>query len=588
MRKSNRSHLPARPAGPGRIDGTGGPALSSYRVSGLPIIDHVLRRMRLKEFLEGYLPRPDARCRIAPVQGLLVLLKNVLLGREPIYGVGEWASQHAPDLLGLTEEQIPSLNDDRVGRCLDHLFDADRPSLVLAVTSHVVRAFSVDLDELHNDTTTVTFFGRYEDAKAGRKKRMKATRAITWGYNKDHRPDLKQLLFNLTVSADGGVPVHFDVADGNVTDDQTHRDTWDLLCQLTGRRDFLYVADSKLATAKNMEYIVGRGGRFITVMPRTRKEDEDFRDRMRKTPVAWEVVHTKTKKTNDHEEVVDVVKTAIPTATTAEGYNLFWYHSSRKQELDRVARANRLDRSMQGLAMLRQKLTSPKTRYREKAKVLAAIERILKPLRTTDLLRVEVDEVEEATYRQAHPGRPGKNTQYVKKTKRGFDLTFEMDYDAILDEAQFDGLFPLITNDTDLSAMDVYLAYKRQPTVEVRFSQLKTDFEVAPVYLKEVARAEALLCIYYLALLVQTLIAREVRLRMADKGIESLPLYPEERLCTAPTAPRIFDLFENIQRHDLVEKGKRTRTFLTELSPLQARILRLLRISPDTFGRPEK
>jgi len=83
--------------------------------------------MRLKEFLEGYLPRPDARCRIAPVQGLLVLLKNVLLDREPLYGVGEWASLHAPDLLGLTEEQIPSLNDDRVGRCLDQRFASTEP-----------------------------------------------------------------------------------------------------------------------------------------------------------------------------------------------------------------------------------------------------------------------------------------------------------------------------------------------------------------------------------------------------------------------------------------------------------------------------
>jgi transposase len=544
--------------------------------------------MRLKEFLEGYLPRPGARSRIAPVDGLLVLVKNVLLGREPIYGVGEWASQHAPDLLGLTEEQVPSLNDDRVGRCLDHLFDADRPSLILAATSHVVREFAVNLDELHNDTTTVTFFGRYEEAKAGRKKRMKATRAITWGHNKDHRPDLKQLLFNLTVSADSGVPVHFDVADGNVTDDQAHRHTWDLLCQLTGRRDFLYVADSKLAAKKNMEYIVGRGGRFVTVLPRTRKEDGDFRDRMRKTPVAWEVVHTKIKKTNDHEEVVDVVKTAMPTATTAEGYNLSWYHSSRKQEHDRMARANRLDRSMQGLAALRQKLTSPRTRYREKAKVLAAIEGILKPLSTTDLLRVEVTKVEEAKYRQARPGRPGKNTQYVKKAKVRFDLSFEMDYAAVLDEAQFDGLFPLITNDTDLSATDVYLAYKRQPVVEVRFSQFKTDFEVAPVFLKEVARAEALLCVYYLVLLIQALIAREVRLRMADKEIESLPLYPEGKPCTAPTAPRIFDLFENIQRHCLAEKGKRPRTFLTELSTLQIRILKLLDISPDTFGLPEK
>jgi transposase len=554
----------------------------------LPLIDHVVRRMRLREFLAGYLPRPDSRSLIKPVDGLLVLLKNVLLGREPIYGVGEWASEHAPDLLGLTGEQVLSLNDDRVGRCLDRLFDGDRPSLVLAVTAHVVKEFAVALDELHNDSTTVTLFGRYEDAKPGRTKRMKATRAITWGYNKDHRPDLKQLLFTLTVSADGGVPIHFEVADGNVTDDQTHRRTWDLLCELTGRRDFLYVADSKLAAAKNMDYIVRRGGRFITVMPRTRKEDGYFRKRMRQGPVAWQVVHTKTKKLRDREDVVDVVKTTVPTQTTAEGYNLFWYHSTRKEELDRIARANRLNRSMRGLATLQRKLASPKSRHRDKAKVLGAIEKILKPLAATELWHVTLDEVEQDRYRQARPGRPGKNTQYVKKTTRRLALTFEINHDAIQDEARSDGIFPLISSDPALSAVDVYLAYKRQPSVEVRFSQLKSEFAVAPVFLKEAARVEALLCIYYLALLVQALIAREVRVRMAEKEIESLPLYPEARPCTAPSAPRIFDLFENIQRHHLTEKGKLTRTFLTELSPLQARVLKLLGISPDLFGLHRK
>ena len=55
-----------------------------------------------------------------------------------------------------------------------------------------------------------------------------------------------------------------------MTDDQTHRDTWDLLCQLTGRRDFLYVADCKLATSENMAYLHQRQGRFVTVLPRTR------------------------------------------------------------------------------------------------------------------------------------------------------------------------------------------------------------------------------------------------------------------------------------------------------------------------------
>ncbi|MGH3265151.1 MAG: hypothetical protein ACRDNS_24520 [Trebonia sp.] len=52
----------------------------------------------------------------------------------------------------------------------------------------------------------------------------------------------------LTVTADGALPIAHRLCDGNTTDDQTHIATWEQLCRLVGRSDFLYVADCKLAT----------------------------------------------------------------------------------------------------------------------------------------------------------------------------------------------------------------------------------------------------------------------------------------------------------------------------------------------------
>ncbi len=96
------------------------------------------------------------------------------------------------------------------------------------------------------------------------------------------------------------------------------------------------------------------------------------------------------------------------------------------------------------------------------------------------------------------------------------------------EEAQCDGIFPLITNERSLSELELLLAYKQQPAIERRFEQMKTDFVVAPVYLKETSRIQALLCVYFFVLLVEALLERELRRAMAAKGIESLPLYPEE------------------------------------------------------------
>lgn len=550
-----------------------GGTLTSCRVAALPVLKGVLGRIRLGAFLRDHLPHQDGRSRISTATGLMILVQNLLISREPLYGIGEWAARHAPELLGLTKAQIPALNDDRVGRCLDRLFDADIPSLTLAVVAHAVGEFDVDLDELHNDSTTITFHGDYEAADHERTLRGKLRLAVTHGHNKDHRPDLKQLLYILTVSRDGAVPVHFRVESGNATDDRSHIETWKTLCKLTGRRDFLYVADCKLATAENMAHIHQNGGRFLTILPRTRSEDTTFRAAVRAGLNRWKHIHD---KFDDNGQLIDRFRIHEPEATTAEGYRLVWYHSARKAELDALTRHKRLERTTAALTELGVKLTSTRTRYRDRAKVEQAVDTILRDGDVLGFLIVEIKELTTETFRQDRRGRPGPETRYVRSEATRFDLSWRIDHDRLVEEARCDGIFPLVTNETVVLAVDLLLAYKQQPMIEKRFSQLKTDFVVAPVFLKEVSRIQALLCVYFFALLTESLLERELRRAMAREGIESLPLYPEARACRRPTARRVIDLFEDVQRHELVTEGPPTVVFLTDLTGLQRKILRLL------------
>jgi transposase len=517
----------------------------------------------------------DQRSKISNTAGVLVAVKNYLMSREPIYGIGDWAEQHAPELLGIPAGQASALNDDRLGRCLDRLFDAEGPSVVLAITTHVVKEFRVSLDELHNDSTTVTFSGEYKGATDAKKVRGKPTPAITWGHNKDHRPDMKQILYTLTVSADGAVPVNYDVGNGNLTDDQTHRETWDFLCQLTGTVGFLYVADSKVATKENMAYIDRSGGRFLSVLPQTRAEDKAFRQLLAQQGLEWVEIH---QKEDEDGRVIDQISTTRQSFTTAEGYRLLWFHSSRKQELDQAARSRRIQRTLLSLTELRKKLASPRTRYREKSRVLKEIDKRLQEHDAGSLILVEIHEIPDEKYRQAGPGRPGKGTRYLRQVKSRFDIVWKVDAARMAAEALYDGVFPLVTNDKKLTIKELLLAYKRQSLIEKRFAQLKTNFQVAPVFLKSVSRIKALLCVYFLALLVQALLERELRLAMAAEGIESLPIYPEGRPCRFPTTRQIIDLFENVQRHELVGTDGSTTRFAPELSRLQKEVLRLLKI----------
>jgi transposase len=578
---SKRSGGRAAPTIPGSVARSARKTLHSYTVGALPILDDLMRRMRLEEFLRAALPPEDRRTRLSPVKALLVLLRNLLVSRQPIYGVGEWAARHAPDLLGLATAEIDRLNDDCLGRALDRLFLADVPSLVLAVATHAVKEFNVGLDELHNDSTTVSFCGAYASAAMQQRFLGRPTLAITFGHNKDHRPDLKQLLFILTVTADGGVPLHFRAESGNVVDDQTHRDTWDLLCQLTGRRDFLYVADCKLATSENMAHIHQHQGRFITVLPRTRGEDAAFRSLVAKGQVSWRPLW---EKTDDEGNAIDRYSISDQPATTAEGYRLVWYHSLRKAELDAIARSGRIEKTLKQLAALREKLRSPRTRYRQDAKVAAAVAEILASCGADSWIITEVRPQTQETFHQDHRGRPGKDTHYVRKVATRFDLAYRIDDAQVAAEATGDGIFPLVTNVADLSELDLLHAYKRQPAIEKRFSQLKTDFDVAPVYLKAVHRIQALLCVYFLALLVEALLERQLRRAMQQHDIEALPLYPEGRPCRWPTARRLIDLFESVQRHTLAHHQRPAEVLVTDLTRLQRRLLRLLGLTAKNYG----
>ena len=119
--------------------------------------------------------------------------------------------------------------------------------------------------------------------------------------------------------------------------------------------------------------------------------------------------------------------------------------------------------------------------------------------------------------------------------------------EAITYDAKSDGMFPLLTNERKLSLKDLLEAYQFQPRIEKRHEQLKTVYEVVPALLKNVDREEALHFVYFLALLVEALIEREVRRGMERKGLGSIPLYPEGRPCPAPTTDKVLEVFAELE-----------------------------------------
>ena len=555
--------------------------LLTERLGPLPLVNHFMARLDLEETLEHFVPTRDGRCRLPYAKALGVLIRSIIVEREPIYRHQEVVSTFAAGLFGISALQAGNLKDDQLGRALDQLFLADRGTLLTHIVVATAQRFDVRMDQLHNDSTTIKFTGQYRAAK-GRRVRGKRAPSITYGFSKDHRPDLKQLLFILTTSADGGIPVQFRCADGNTNDSITHIDTWETLRSAAGKGDFLYVADSKLCNYDTMMHIAGNGGRFVTVMPRTRKEDQWFRKRIQTHDVAWEQVWDRPNPRRKYgpRDRWYVHPSELPSQ---EGWRVVWVYSTLLGLHQKQGRLERLQQAKEQLEDLDGKLQGPRARKRSARQLADDMAEMLDPLGVADYLNVEVWTEELHRYRQARKGRPGKDTPYRRETKRRLRLRWQLDQDRIDYDEKSDGMYPLLTNDRSLSPPEVLQAHKRQPNIEKRFQQIKTVHEIAPVFLKNEARIEALFFLYFVALLVQALIERELRQAMAREQISQLLIYPEERACSRPTVLQILRLFSTPERHVLYKSRELVQTFPAKLTDMQKEVLRLLGVPARVY-----
>jgi len=250
---------------------------------------------------------------------------------------------------------------------------------------------------------------------------------------------------------------------------------------------------------------------------------------------------------------------------------------------DAEARGARIETAYVGIERLQTKLQGTRCRLRLRDRVQEAAQKILKEAGAERWVRVEIGERQEPVFRQDKRGHPGPKTRYVCRERLRFSVAARIKDDVRAADERSDGMFPLITNCRELSRKQILEAYTCQPKLEKRHEPLKSVQDLAPVWLKNVSRIEALLFLYFVALLVHALLEREVRLGMAREKLDRLPLYPEDRACKAPSTERVLDVFAHLERHRLRKAGRLVQVFEPELNDLHRQILRLMGRHPRLF-----
>ena len=378
--------------------------LSSQTLGALPIVDAFLERMGVDVLLERVLGVTDARVALRPANAIGLLVRNLCVNREPIYALGEWAAPYDPRLLGLSVDDLALLNDDRVGRALDRLFDADRASLLTELMLGVISEFNVDCSQLHNDSTSITLTGAYRAAD-GHRRAGKPTPAAAHGHNKEHRPDLKQLLWILTVSADGAVPL-------------AHRHRWQHQRRPDAHRHVGRAARADWARGlplrRRLQAVHARADEshrsprrpLRDGAARSRREDGYLREWAHTHQPQWtEALRRPAKRKGDPDEIWHTTSAPI---CSSEGHRIVWVHSTQKASNDAEIRQQRIERGLHALAALNERLHGPKSRLRDRVSIEQAATAALAGAQADRWITPTVHQSTEETLAKRRAGGPAR------------------------------------------------------------------------------------------------------------------------------------------------------------------------------------
>ena len=159
-------------------------------------------------------------------------------------------------------------------------------------------------------------------------------------------------------------------------------------------------------------------------------------------------------------------------------------------------------------------------------------------------------------------------------------FAWHFDQNAIDAEAATDGWYALLTNlkTTDADPAEVLRRYKGQPAVEQRYSTIKGPLAVAPLFLQTNKRITALITVICLALLIFSLIEREVRLRLAEQNRHDMVgFYAFDNRAVRPTARLILQALHDLR---LIPAHDRQPPKIPHPGWLQAQLLALLNVDP--------
>jgi transposase len=461
---------------------------------------------------------------------------------------------------------LAEFTEERLAKALDDLFSAGLDRLMTGIALQVIEQFNIGTDFLHFDTTSLSFFGAHESEEFGSHTDGSGQPPrVTYGYSKDHRPDLKQIMFGSLVSRDGGVPLYGKALDGNRSDSESAAEFFQKVRSLVrDPREVCCVADSKGWCGSVLALVQHEGLRLLSRLPRHHR----LHGEVLAMPAVPQRIERPTRPGQDDADFYEVSGFDVEESLLVEQPATDPAAQPERKRLRFPARAVRVFSS----ALLRRKMaTLERARISEakEAQRQMATWQAVAYVCASDAERAAQRHVAEAGFTtldvvaevrevvgpfRRGPGRPRKQPEAGLEAVRHYRVTYTTvpaNQEAITERLRRAATFVQIRTRNpgwEITDEEMIDRYRGQYLCEHGFSWLKSGGGakgINPIYLETPKRIASLCFLYLLGLMTWTLIQRTVRGNL-QKWNTGLP-YHRNKPSPRITTRFFFELFPKIQ-----------------------------------------
>jgi transposase len=533
-----------------------------------PILSHYFDKCGIAQIIDEHVEMDPRRKILTHGQAAVAMITAILFQVMQLYRVCKFATEKTVLKVLLPQIEADQYFDDRLADTLDALFGCGIGDLDMLITSNMINAFKIESQLCHNDTTSVSTYGDADNNKTGQ------SIQVTFGHSKKHRKDLKQFVWSMSVSSDHAFPLFQKAYSGNTADVSTYVEQWQKLIDLLGRRDFLYVADSKLITHQTMAHIHDNDGFFVAPAPMYESYKKVFEDALDSHDQQWLIAY-KGRFNRGFEVPMDF-------KYEDNDYRLrmiiLFDHGllARKQK----TLQNRIEKTKTAFQQISGKLNLYKLKGYDA--IDKACRAILKNNHTEPFFTYRITNEPITTYKNKHRGRPSKKAkpEQVAVALDHFKVELALDQNTLDQALSRCGYYPLLTNQSpeQLSIEAAMMAHKKQYKCEHTFRRAKGPYSLEPVYLHTPERIEAFLLLFKIALQMVVLIERTARqsIRERDYGLDNF--MPNRIDVRNPRTEYMLKEFEDIVKGEIPLPDGHTYGFVSELNALQHEILSILQV----------